>query len=86
MNLEEELTAALADEIAKEIDFEIVSSFLVDAGWTKVVLKPMTGETSKEIDLWLVHNCKDQHQTCGLVWLFKDERDATWFKLRWVGQ
>lgn len=82
--LEDEIVNTMAAEIAKEIDFEIISSILIESGWTKVVLNPMTHETSKEIDLWLVHNCKDEHQTLGLVWLFKDKRDATWFKMRWV--
>lgn len=84
VNLEEEIATALSQSIAEEIDFSILSTVLLDIGWTKVVLKPMTGETSQEIDQWVAENKTGHCQTLGLVWLFEHPKDAMWFKLRWM--
>lgn len=84
MNLEEEIAASLSQAIAKEIDFEIISDLLISSGWTKVVLRPMTWETGADIDLWVEQNCKGKYQTMGLVWIFEDASDASWFTLRWM--
>ena len=84
IRLEDELASAMAAELSKEIDFEIMSGILMETGWTKVVLKPMTGETSQEIDQWIVDTCKGKHITLGLVWVFENKQDANWFTMRWM--
>lgn len=84
MTVEDDIAKTMAEEIAKEIDFEILSGVLCDTGWTKVVLKPMTWEDGYAVDLWIVDNCKGRHMNMGLVWIFEDEKDASWFKLRWL--
>jgi len=83
--LEDEIAKTLGDEIAKEIDFEIMSSMVLGMGWTKVVLKPMTWENGSLIDLWVEQNIKGKFETMGLVWVFEREQDANWFKMRWLG-
>lgn len=83
--LEGEIAETLGKEIAKEIDFEIISSILIEQGWTKVVLKPMTWEDGYAIDSWVETNIKGKFETMGLVWLFERAKDANWFKLRWLG-
>lgn len=82
-NIEEEITKSMAREIQEEIDFEILTSIFIESGWTKVILSPMTTETSQEIDNWIEENIKSQHMTRGLVWVFEDEKEAMWFTLRW---
>lgn len=72
-----------AEQIAKDIDFEVLTSAFIKAGWTKVVLEPMTWEQSYEIDEWVSTNVKGNFDTRGLVWVFKDSKDAMWFKIRW---
>lgn len=84
VSLEDEITNHISSEIAKEIDFEIMSDLLVASGWVKVVLRPMTWERGAEIDLWTELNVKGKFQTMGLVWIFEKSEDANWFALRWL--
>lgn len=84
IDLEAEIVTALGEAISKEIDFEIMSGILMETGWTKVVLKPMTDETSREIDQWIIDTCKGKHITMGLVWIFENKQDANWFTMRWL--
>jgi hypothetical protein len=84
-NLQEQILNDAAKRMSDEIDFEILCGMLCEMGWTKVVLSPMTRETSDAIDAWLVENVSNPFETMGLVWIFEDEQDANWFSLRWLG-
>lgn len=84
MNIKDAVMDEAAKALAKEIDFEVLSSALIESGWSKVVLSPMTWEDGYAVDLWIVDNCKGRHMNMGLVWIFEDEKDASWFKLRWL--
>lgn len=83
-SVEQDIINAAGSRMAAEIDFTILSDMLVEIGWTKVVLSPMTWENGALIDLWIEQNVKGNHQTMGLVWIFEREQDASWFKLRWL--
>lgn len=72
-----------ARQLADDIDFEVISGILIQAGWTKVVLRPMVYEDSQSIDQWLEQKCKAHKLHRGLVFLFEDPKDASWFTLRW---
>jgi hypothetical protein len=85
MNIEQEIIDNAAKALANEIDFEILVGMLVELGWTKVVLSPMTWEDSYYIDMWTAQNIKGNFETMGLVWVFENIQDANWFKLRWLG-
>ena len=85
IRFEAELTNHAAKQLSDDIDFNVISNILVGSGWTKVVLGPMTIETSDAIDMWVLKQCKGDHRARGLVWLFERSEDAMWFKLRWVG-
>jgi hypothetical protein len=82
--LEEKIASDMAKQIASEIDFEILCGFLVELGWKKIVLRPMTHEHGQEIDNWTACNVKGHFQTMGLVWIFEREQDANWFSLTWL--
>ena len=69
--------------MAAEIDFQVLSGLLIELGWTKVVLNPMTWEHGALIDSWVESNVKGHFETMGLVWVFEDAKDAAWFVLRW---
>lgn len=84
MNLADEYIDRAAKELASDIDFEILTSMFIESGWTKIVLKPMTWEQGVEVDTWVETNVKGLFQTRGLVWVFKDPKEANWFKLRWL--
>lgn len=83
-NLEEEIINAAGSQMAAEIDFEILTGMLCQLGWTKVILRPMTWEHGAEVDGWVETNIKGNFQTMGLVWVFEDAHDASWFALRWL--
>lgn len=83
--LHEDLEHELAKTLQKEIDAEILRSMFREIGWHEVVLSPMTYERGKEIDKWIRETVKGRsHWAHGLVWLFEQEQDAMWFKLRWL--
>ena len=83
-NIRDDIVSRAAENLATQIDFEILTNLLIQSGWTKVVLTPMTWETSDAIDFWVMKNCRGNHQTMGLVWVFERPEDATWFTLRWA--
>jgi hypothetical protein len=84
MNIEEEIVNELAEKMCSEIDFEILSGMLCEMGWTKIILGPMTRETSDAIDHWVSNNIKHPHETRGIVWIFQEQKDAVNFTLRWA--
>jgi hypothetical protein len=83
-SLEDELSARMSEKIANEIDFEIMCGFLMELGWTKVVLTPMTYEHGQDIDTWMKNNITGHFETMGLVWVFENPKDASWFILKWA--
>jgi hypothetical protein len=84
MNLQDEILTESSKRMAESIDFGIISDMLVAIGWTKVVLTPMTHETSTAIDQWIDTKIKGRHKTLGLVWIFENQSDAVNFTLRWA--
>lgn len=82
--IQEQYIDNAAKKMADDIDFEILTSLFVESGWVKVVLSPMTWERGAEIDEWVANNIKGAFQTRGLVWVFKNPKEANWFILRWL--
>lgn len=84
MNLEDEIANELSNQIAQEIDFELLTDVLVACGWTKIVLKkaalPCTGV---ELHEWRERNLKGRWKAHERVWLFEKAEDALVFTLRW---
>ena len=73
-----------AKELSYQIDAEVFMKTLIDAGWHQVVLYPMEMERGYQIDQWVEKNVKGKMWTRGIVWLFENDQDAMWFKLRWL--
>jgi hypothetical protein len=98
MGLEEEIAQTLADKIAKEIDKEILDTFmtdiLVEEGWIKTKVNPaftdlgmLSGRFENwysETAEWIHLNAQGDYKLLKGQWLFKDPRDATMFILRWT--
>jgi len=96
-DLENEIAQTLADEIAKEIDKEILDTFmtdiLVEEGWIKTKINPafppngmMSGsfnEWYSQTAEWVHLNAQGDYKLLKGQWLFKDPKDATAFLLRW---
>jgi len=85
-NLHELMLEEAAKKMAEDIDAEVMRGLLRDSGWNEVVLTwIMTHEVSAEVDQWVKDNVKGPFWTRGLVWLFENDIDAMWFKMRWLG-
>ena len=85
MNAQDEYIEQASKQLAADIDFEVMAGFLQETGWQRVVLEPMTYEHGKEIDEWVeAHINKSCVIARGLVWLFKNPKDATWFRMKWI--
>lgn len=83
--LEEMLIEHQAKQIAKDLDFIILSNTLVETdGWIKITLTPMDHEKSTSIDRWLVNDCQGKHMFEGLVFVFERQADAVMFALKFA--
>ena len=84
MTLEEEIANKMGNQIAREIDREILWGMLQGIGWCRVML-PRFVDNHHAIDIgyWLEENCKKAYERNGADFLFENEKDANWFKLRW---
>jgi hypothetical protein len=82
--LEQEMIEAKGKEMAREIDREMLWGMLEGMGWTRVMLPTLgNGEQAVEIIVWLEENCKQAHERNGRDFIFENQKDANWFKLRW---
>lgn len=80
----EEVYNQNAKTLAEEIDAQMLRTLYQQLGWHEVVLQPMNWEQNYQVDTWVENNIKNRIWTHGLVWMFEDDRDAMWFKLRWL--
>ena len=82
--LEDEIANKLGQDMAREIDREILWGMLEGLGWTRVMLPTLgNGEQAVDIIVWIEENCKFAVERNGRDFMFESERDANWFKLRW---
>ena len=97
MSLEEDIAQSLADEIAKQIDKELLDDIMIavlkNEGWIETKVNPAytdMGMLSGKYEEWYsktaewIHiNAQGDYKLIKGQWLFKDPRDATMFLLRW---
>lgn len=84
MNLEEEISQELSSEMASAMDFEILSDILVKNGWHKIVLDTLKNRYhSIDVTSWCESNCKNSWHYRGRTFIFKDQKDAVMFGLKW---
>lgn len=85
MGLEEELTYKMSRELAEHIDFDIMSSLLVDScNWTRVYLDYMNYDPNTgEIMSWANANCAGRFMNFAEDFIFENANDALMFKLKW---
>lgn len=83
--LEDQFAEKLSNEIAKEIDFEVLKGVLTTScGWHEVQLETL-GSNKRAIDigLWAHTECTGNWKHLGRTWLFERAEDAILFKLTW---
>jgi hypothetical protein len=85
--LEDEIAATLSNEIAKEIDFEVLSLMLIKCGWFKVQLESLISR-KRSIDIieWCESNTKHRYKSLGRTFVFQDQGDAVNFSLMWANK
>ena len=83
-SIEQDIINRAGKRMAEEIDFSILADLFCDIGWTRVKLEPMTHEQSAEIDQWVTMNIQGDFKNMGLIWVFENPKDASWFLLKWV--
>lgn len=81
--LEDELTASLAEEMQKTMDFEVLCGLFIPHGWTRIETEHVAGEAWADVAKWVRKNLTGAYrENCG-VWLIEKPKDATMFKLKW---
>jgi len=83
-SFEDEIADNLGNEMAREIDREILWSMLEGIGWCRVML-PRLIDNNYAVDIthWLEDNCKNSFERNGRDFMFESLQDANWFQLRW---
>ena len=81
MSLENIILDKLAEDVAKEIDYDMLVNLL---NWTQVVLPPFDSRYSAiDIADWCTDNCTGKFMNFGVKFAFEKSKDAEWFILRW---
>ena len=84
MNLEEELLNKAGNDMAREIDREVLWGLFEGIGWTRFKISRLTDNNhAVDISYWLDENCKGKFERNGSEFLFEDSKDAVLFMLRW---
>ena len=88
MTLENEILAHLGNQMANQIDADVLWSLCVmdakDKGWHLVNLERLTdNEHAIDITEWIHNNVKGKYHRNGRHFIFESKKDANWFKLRW---
>lgn len=83
-DIQNEIIEKAGNEMAREIDREILWGMLEGMGWHRVMLtRFIDNEHAIDITEWLADNCKDPYERSGRDFIFESVKDANWFKLRW---
>jgi len=84
MTLEEELLTKAGNDMAREIDREVLWGLFEGMGWTRFKISRLTDNNhAVDISYWLDKNCKGQVERNGAEFLFEDSKDAVLFMMRW---
>ena len=84
MTIEEDILQRAGEDMARDIDREVLWGMLQGIGWTRVIIPSETAMTqATRISEWLIQNCQAPYEKHRSDFLFEDNRDATMFILRW---
>jgi hypothetical protein len=95
MGLEKELLNRASNEIAREIDREILDTLMIDVltdeGWVQAKINPAFNNNTAmyrstwytDTAEWVHKNATGDYKLLKGQWLFKEPKDATMFILRW---
>lgn len=81
VHAEEEIMNRASKSIADEIDFEILTSMLInECGWARVILDTI----GPDVNNWLHIECKHHWKHRGKTWVFENKDEAALFRLTWA--
>ena len=84
MNLEEELLNKAGNDMAREIDREVLWGLFEGIGWTRFKISRLTDNNhAVDMSYWLDEKCKGKFERNGSEFLFEDSKDAVLFMMRW---
>jgi hypothetical protein len=95
MEFEEVFAKQLSEEIAREIDKEIIEILMIeilkDKGWIQTKINPAFNNNTAmyrstwytDTAEWIHMNATGDYKMLQGQWLFKEPKDATMFILRW---
>lgn len=86
MGREEDIMHRVSKSIADEIDFEILSSMLInEGGWTRVVIFDIQRSArATNVNTWLHTECVKHWKHLGATWIFESQEEAALFRLTWA--
>ena len=83
-SIEEEIINKAGNEIAREIDREVMWGMLKSIGWTRVMLdRFQDNKHAVDIIEWLTVNCQGAYERRSRDFIFEKDKDAVNFILRW---
>lgn len=82
--LEQLIAEEQAKELQKSIDYDMLCEIMVPFGYTVVEIEYGSKRKWFEVMEWLATNHIGDYQEHNGKWLFKNEKDAIMFKLRWL--
>jgi len=82
--LQDEIISNIAKQMQQDIDEGIMSTMLVEDGWTPVQFYFKDNYQAVDINIWLDETCKDKWVRYGSDYLFEEQKHAEWFILRWL--
>lgn len=82
-DISKQISHAIDEEIVKTIEIERLVS---KEGWTKVELSRFYDMMhAVDVNEWVEDNC-GLYTRLGSTYVFKEAKDATWFRMRWCSE
>jgi hypothetical protein len=84
-SIEQEIADKMGNDMARDIDREILWGMLEGIGWKRILLDRFQDNNhAVDITYWLEKNIKNPFERNGRDFIFENEKDALLFILRWV--
>jgi hypothetical protein len=85
MNIQDEIMNTAAENLAKDIDFEVLVGMLESIGWHRVILPNLWRDNGAvNILNWCETNINHPFEHRGFSFVFENKGDAVNFALRWA--
>jgi len=79
----DEMYKACSQQLAKSIDWEILSGLWISMGYYRVILTKNV-PSEQELKDCAKDNLTGEYKSFGYDWLFAEEKDMVLFSLRWI--